>query len=87
MNEPRFETHEQWRATSLRYHARLVVMATPSDGVCRMAGRGEPAMEADLFFLSIPLEHTTARHRITNATEPKLFKLKTLYTHIKGVGV
>jgi hypothetical protein len=52
-----------------------------------MAGRREPAVEADLFFLSIPLEHTTVQHRITNATEPKLFKLKTLYEYMKGVGV
>lgn len=41
-------------------------------------------MEADRFFLSIPFEHTTAQHRITNATETKLFKLKTLYAYRKG---
>jgi hypothetical protein len=63
---------------------------TTSDGGWS-AGRGETAVEADLFlfffFLSIPLEHTAVQHRVTNATELKISKLKTLYAFSKGVGV
>jgi hypothetical protein len=63
-------------------------MATTSDGgVRRMAGRGEPAVEADLFFLSIPLEHKPFNTGSPTQQNQNSLKLKTLYEYMKGVGV